>query len=142
MDKKDKEKVKVKKKGASLGNPGLQAKMHEISMPQEHMERLFDSSKKLGYESEEEKDIRLQKEAYNSQILRQIKKVALTPRQDQVMELMYKEGLTLSETARYLGVKPQSIRLVKNSAIKKIKKHINYDFIYEELPLLNKPYSD
>jgi RNA polymerase sigma factor (sigma-70 family) len=125
-----------KNKKISIGNSILQSKIQEIPMPQELMEQIFDASKKIGYETEEEAQLRNEKEIYNKSILRQIKKIALTARQREIMSLLYSEGLTLTSAADRLGVKIGTIQEIRDAAIKKIKAKIKYDFKYRESALL------
>ncbi len=125
-----------KNKKISIGNSILQSKIQEIPMPQELMEQIFDASKKIGYETEEEAQLRNEKEIYNKSVLRQIRKVPLTPRQKEIMQLLYSEGLTLTSAAERLGVKIGTIQEIRDAAIKKIKAKIKYDFKYHESALL------
>lgn len=120
----------MKKKKVSLGNSILQSKIQEIPMPQELMEQMFDASKRIGYETEEESDYRKQKEQYNKALIRQIKKVKLTDRQRQIMSLIYINGMTLTMAAAHLGVKIGTVQEIRDAAIKKIKDKITYEFSY------------
>lgn len=121
-----------KKKKVSLGNSLLQSKIQEIPMPQELMEQMFDASKRIGFETEEETDYRKQKEQYNKVMLKLIKKVKLTDRQRQIMELLYTHGMTLTSAAEHLGVKIGTIQEIRDAAIVKIKAKLRYNFSYSE----------
>lgn len=121
-------KKNIKRKKVSLGNSILQSKIQEIPMPQELMEQLFDSSQRIGYESNEEFDLRNQKESYNKQVLRQIRKVKLTDRQRQVINLIYVDGLSLTATAEHLGVKIGTAQEIRDAALKNIRAKIKYNF--------------
>lgn len=125
-----------KSKKISMGNSMLQSKIQEIPMPQELMEQIFDASKKIGYETEEEAEFRNKKEAYNKQVLKQIRKVSLTDRQRQIMDLLYSDGYTLTSAAEHLGVKIGTVQEIRDAAIKKIKAKIKYDFKYPENSIL------
>lgn len=113
---------------SSLGNPMLQSRMNEIPMPQELMEHIFDSSTRIGYETEEEAEYRLRKEEYNRSIMKKIRKLDFTDRQREIFDLMYRQGLSMTETARLLGVIPTTIQEIKEAIFRKIKKGIEYDF--------------
>lgn len=121
-----------KKKKISIGNSLLQSKIQEIPMPQELMEQMFDASKRIGFETEEETDYRKQKEQYNKSMLKLIKKVKLTDRQREIMELLYTQGMTLTSAAERLGVKIGTIQEIRDAAIVKIKAKIRYNFSYSE----------
>lgn len=109
-----------------------QSKSKEIPIPFEVLEQIFDESGGMWYETEEEREYREQKEDYNKSIISQIKKINFTDRQKQIFLLMYKEGLSLTETARKLGEPITTIQTVKNDIIKKIKREIRYEFKYQE----------
>ncbi len=110
-----------------------QSRAIEISMPQELMEQLFDSSQKLGYESPEETKYREKKDEYNKTVLRLIKtKIKYTEKQEMVLKLMFIDGLTLTETAKHLDIAIGTVQEIRDAIIKKIKKKISYNFIYEE----------
>lgn len=121
-----------KNKRASLGNPLLQSKIQEIPMPQELMEHIFDSSTRINYETPEEAEYRIKKEEYNRSIMKKIRKVDFTDRQREVFELMYRRGLSMTETAAHLGVIPTTIQEIKEAIFRKIKKSVEYDFNYPE----------
>lgn len=129
MAKKSKAKnLNVRAGRVSSSNPMQEADKNETYMPQGLMEQVFDCSRRLGYESEEEAKIREQKEEYNKSVIEKIKTVRLTKRQKLVLELLYVRGLGLSEAGKELGVTPQAIFKVKKTAIETIKKHVSYDF--------------
>ena len=121
-----------KKKKISLGNSLLQSKIQEIPMPQELMEQMFDASKRIGFETEEETDYRKQKERYNKIMLKAIKKVKLTDRQREIIELLYTQGMTLTGAAEHLGVKIGTVQEIRDAAIAKIKAKLIYSFSYSE----------
>lgn len=116
----------------TLGNLKLQSKILEINLPQNIME-LFDETRKMGYQTEEEAEYWNKKSEYNAQILKNITEVfenKFSKREKEVFSLMFKEGLTLTQTAAKLGIKPQSILKMKSRFIAKIKRKITYDFTF------------
>jgi RNA polymerase sigma factor (sigma-70 family) len=109
-----------------------QSKFKEISMGSDSIDELFDSSKRIGYETEDERDYREQKEDYNKTIMKLIKKLNFTDRQREIFNLMYVKNLTLTETAKKLNIKIESVNTTRKLFIKKIKNKIHYDFNYNE----------
>lgn len=120
--------LRIRKNKVSKTNSKLQHKSREINMPLELIDHIFDRKKVLAYESPEEKQIREQKEDYNALILKQISELPFTERQKQVFQLMYKEGKTMTATAKELGLGITTIQKIKEAIFKKIKKRIIYDF--------------
>lgn len=97
-------------------------------MPMELLDHIFDRKKVLNYESAEEKEIREQKEDYNADILALIEVLPFTERQRQVFNLMYKDGKTMTDTAKILGIGITTVQKIKEAIFKKIKKKVFYDF--------------
>ncbi len=109
-----------------------QSKFKEIPMQADLIDEIFDSSKRMGFETEEERELREQKEDYNEILMKLIKKVPLTDRQKEIFTLMYVDGLKLTEVSRRLNVSPQRIDNAKNAIFQKIKEKIRYDFKFVE----------
>lgn len=120
--------LKIKKNRVSKANSKMQHKTREINMPLELIDHIFDKKKGLGYESHEEKVLREQKEDYNNDVLDKIGELPFTERQRQVFNLMYKDGKTMTDTAKILGLGITTVQKIKEAIFKKIKKRIVYDF--------------
>lgn len=103
-------------------------KSKEILMPSELIEQIFDNSRSIWKETEEERDTRLKKETYNSTILDMIFQLKFTEKQKTTLNLLFLKGYTLKEVGEVLGVSPQDIMNTKKLIIKKIRKNIKYDF--------------
>lgn len=118
-----------------------QSKFKEISMGSDSIDQIFDSSHKIGFETEEEREYREKKEDYNKEIFDSIRKYVFgknyvslnfTDRQKEIFKLMFEDGLTLTEVSRRLNVSPVSIHNTKGILIKKIKSKITYNFAPQE----------
>ncbi len=114
-----------------------QSKIREIPIPYQLMEQVFDESGGLWYESEAERETREKKEDYNKEIFLQIEKLVFSSNygnnfcseiQRKIFKLMFKEGLTLTETAKELKKPLPSIQRARNSMFKKIYEKISYSF--------------
>ncbi len=119
---------KKKKSRITLG--GNESKNQEIPVPLEVMERIFDESGGIWYENEEEREYRIQKEEYNKALISKIRRLNFTERQKQIFLLMFKKGLTLTETARFLKEPITTIQVIKDGIVKRIKEEIDYDFYF------------
>lgn len=115
-----------------------QSKFKEISMGSDSIDQLFDSSHKIGFETEEERIYREKKEDYNVIVIDLIKKYVFgknymslnfTERQQEIFKLMFQDGLTLTEVSRKLKVSVVGIHKIKEILIEKIKAKISYDFV-------------
>lgn len=126
--------LRIKKNRVSKTNSKLQSKAREVNMPMELLDHIFDRKKVLNYESAEEKEVREQKEDYNADILATIESLPFTERQRQVFVLMYKDGKTMTDTAKILGIGITTVQKIKEAIFKKIKKRIIYDFKPDILP--------
>jgi len=120
--------LRIKKNKISKTNSKLQSRAREVNMPMELLDHIFDRKKVLNYESAEEKEIREQKEDYNADILALIEVLPFTERQRQVFNLMYKDGKTMTDTAKILGIGITTVQKIKEAIFKKIKKKVFYDF--------------
>jgi RNA polymerase sigma-70 factor (ECF subfamily) len=49
----------------------------------------------------------------------------LSPRQRLVLRLLFDEGLSVAETARFLGVEPQTVRSTKHKAVERLRRHLD-----------------
>lgn len=114
-----------------------QSKFKEISMGSDSIDQLFDSSHKIGFETEDEREYREKKEDYNEELIEKIKKYIFekkfnfsnfTERQQEIFKLMFQDGLSQLEIARKLNIKRRSVGNVKEVLIKKIKSKISYNF--------------
>ncbi len=116
--------------------------MLEILMPDELIEKIFDETTAIYYESEEEKEYKGRKEEYNRKILGKIKKLVFrkkkgilplfTSKQQKIFKLMFIDGLTLTEIARKLDQPISTINEVKKTLLRNIKKYFKYEFNYNE----------
>ncbi len=120
--------MQKKKSRAKITLGSEQSKVQEIPMPDEVMEKIFDESVRIWYETPEESEYRQLKEDYNKSIVKEIRKVKLTDRQKQIFDLMFKEGLTLTETARRLNQPITTIQMVRDTLINRIRKYVKYSF--------------
>lgn len=120
-----------------------QTKFKEISMGSDLIDEIFDSSKKMGFETEDERVYREQKEDYNRTVVEQIRKVVsgssfgnlnFTDRQKEVFEYMFQKGLSATETGNRLGIKCESVNTIKKLIVKKVQKKIKYEFTFKENP--------
>lgn len=109
-----------------------QSKFKEISMGSDSIDQLFDSSKRIGFETNQERDYREQKEDYNKQVMKLIKKLNFTDRQREIFELMYSKGLTLTETSKKLGIRIESVNTTRKLFMNKIQKRIKYNFVFDD----------
>lgn len=105
-----------------------QEKIMEVLMPIELIEQIFDSSKRLGYETPEEQELREKREDYNKDIYDKIASVNFTEKQRIVLNYIYFKGFTLAQTAKELGVSITAVQNSKNGALKKARKRIRYHF--------------
>lgn len=120
--------MQKKKSRAKITLGSEQSKVQEIPMPDEVMEKIFDESVGIWYETQEESEYRQLKEDYNKSIIKEIRKVKLTDRQKQIFDLMFREGLTLTETARKLNEPITTIQMVRDTLINRIRKYVKYSF--------------
>lgn len=101
-------------------------------MPLELIEQIFDSSKRFGFETEEEAEYREQKEQYNKEVIKQVKKIRFTKKQSKILRMIFVEGKSLTEIAKMLKKTPQGILRIKKEAIAKVKKRVKYLFKYAQ----------
>jgi RNA polymerase sigma factor (sigma-70 family) len=102
----------------------------EVLMPIELIEQIFDVSKKLGYETQEERDYREQKEDYNNKLIQKIMDVNFTEKQRYVMTAIFFRNLTLGQIAKEMGVALGTVQVIKRQMLTKIRKRIKYNFNY------------
>lgn len=120
----------------TLGNSSLQQRIKEIPMPHELLEQLYDDSRRLGYETEEEVEYRDKKEVYNLSLLKKIKRMKrkdplrsyFTDKQIVIFNYLFIDGLTLAEAAKKLSISIGTVMDIKKAIIKKVKKNIKYEF--------------
>lgn len=107
-------------------------KSMEVLMPQELIDKLFaDEHNDYDYAENEESIDR--KQRYNKDIIKKIKNIRFTERQVTILNYLYGMGYTLTEAAKELSVRVQTIERIRNEAIAKIKKKIVYNFRYTDL---------
>ena len=58
-----------------------------------------------------------------------LSKVNLPPRRKELLEMRYKEGLTLKECGEVFGVTKERVRQIEIGAIRKVRKQVFNDFI-------------
>ena len=100
----------------------------EILMPMELIEQIFDSSKRIGYETPEEREYREQKEDYNKKIIDKLKTLNFTDKQRFVMDRLFYKNMTMVQIAAEMGISYQGVEHIKKAIFKKIRKNIDYDF--------------
>ena len=126
----------MRKVKITLGNSLLHQRIKEIPMPHELLEQLYDDSRRLGYETEEEVEYRDRKVIYNKGLLRKIKRlrscsynrISFTEKQANVFNLLFIDGLTIAAAAKILNVNVNAVQDVKKIIVRKIKQIIEYDF--------------
>lgn len=109
-----------------------QEKSMEVLMPIELIEQIFDSSRRIGYETSQERVHREQKEDYNTDIIKKVMEVKFTDKQRVILESLFFKNKTMAQTAADLGVTLSTIQKVKSDILKKIRKKIKYEFKYIE----------
>lgn len=109
-----------------------QERSMEVLMPIELIEQIFDSSRRIGFETLQERTQREQKEDYNSEVIKQVMGVNFTDKQRVILESLFFKGKTMAQTAIDLGVTLSTIQKVKHDILKKIRKKVKYEFKYLE----------
>jgi DNA-directed RNA polymerase specialized sigma subunit len=120
--------LKIKKNKISKTDSRLHHKIKEINVPFDIMDTMFGDQTPIGHETPEERQIREQKEDYNAEIMNKINLLAFTDRQREVFNLMYKEGKSMTDTAKILNLGITTIQKIKEAIFRKIKKRVRYDF--------------
>ena len=101
-------------------------------MPIELIEQIFDSSRRIGYETPQERVHREQREDYNIEIMKSVMAVKFTDKQRVILNSIFFQGKTMAQTAIDLGVTLSTIQKVKHDILKKIRKRVKYEFNYSE----------
>ncbi len=109
-----------------------QEKSMEVLMPIELIEQIFDSSRRIGFETSQERIQREHKEDYNSEIIKRVMDVNFTDKQRVILNSLFFQGKTMAQTAIDLGVTLSTIQKVKHDILKKIRKKVKYEFKYLE----------
>lgn len=109
-----------------------QEKSMEVLMPIELIEQIFDSSRRIGFETPQERVQREHKEDYNSEIIKRVMDVNFTDKQRVILNSLFFQGKTMAQTALDLGVTLSTIQKVKHDILKKIRKKVKYEFKYLE----------
>ena len=98
-------------------------------MPQELLDKLFCS--KIDEESNE--DLITRKQNYNNEIMKKIKNIKFTEKQVMILDYLFNKDMTLTDIAKLLNVRIQTVSKIKDEAIAKIRKKIVYNFKYNNL---------
>lgn len=101
-------------------------------MPIELIEQIFDSSKRIGYETPQERELRESREDYNEAIVKRILQLNFTDKQRMVMNYLFFKGWTMAQTAKEMGVAIGTIQKIKKDLLKKARKRVEYDFKVNE----------
>lgn len=115
-----------------MSNLTGQEKVMEVLMPIELIEQLFDGSRRIGYETTEERELRERREDYNQEIVKKIMQLNFTEKQRMVMDFLFFKGWTMAQTAREMGVAIGTIQKIKKALLKKASKRIQYEFKINE----------
>ena len=59
-------------------------------------------------------------------LIRAVLRQELTPRQQEVVQLLYREGLTVSRCAKRLSVSPSTVCRTRDRALLRLRRYVSY----------------